>query len=245
MTLVLHTFSGAPRGWRVLLGLAFKGLEAEVRFMSVSDKDHHKPEFLALNPRATAPVLQTDDGILRDSIGILGWMDRSFPERPLFGANPQQAGEIWQITMECCDYLREANYQLLTRVFAADGTVPPETSNDGAQFQSAADLLHIECLYLESLPADGRRYLSGSSPGAADAVAYPEIRLVQRAIETKHDLMSALGFDSLRETYPKIANWTARLDAYPNVAATKPPHWDQPVPPGKTSTPTPTLETAQ
>ncbi|MGJ8573021.1 MAG: glutathione S-transferase family protein [Hoeflea sp.] len=225
MTPILHTFSGAPRGWRVLLGLAFKGLKAEIRYMSVSDKDHHTPEFLALNRRATAPVLQTDDGILRDSIAILGWMDRAFPERPLFGANPQQAGEIWQITMECCDYLREANRQLLTQVFTSDGTVPPESSSDRDRFQSAADLLHAECRYLESILSDGRAYLSGNSPGAADAVAFPEIRLVQRAVETKHDLMAALGFSNPAETYPEVANWKARLNANPDVAATMPPHW--------------------
>jgi len=227
MTLVLHTFSGAPRGSRVLLGLSFKCLDFETRMMSVSDKDHHKPEFLALNPRATAPVLETADGVLRDSIAILGWLDRAYPDRPLFGTTSRQAAEIWQISMECCDYLRNANHQLLSQVFAGDGTVPPEGSIQRGQLQSAADLLHAESRYLETILSDGRAYLSGDSPGAADAVAFPEIRLVQRAVETKYNLMSALGFANPPAIYPGVAVWKARLNADPAVATTMPPHWGQ------------------
>lgn len=225
MLLTLHTFSGAPRGWRVLMGMTFKGLTPDTRFMSYSDKDHHQPEFLALNPRATVPVLETDTGILRDSIAILAWLDREYPEKPLFGATPAQASEIWQITMECYDYLREGNRQLLTSVFSGDGTVPAEGSAERERLQSAADLVHAECRYLESILSDGRLYLCGDTPGAADAVAFPEIRLMQRAVETKHDLLSALGFAYPPDLYPKVADWKARLNGDPGVAATMPAHW--------------------
>lgn len=223
--LKLHTFSGAPRGWRVLLGLAFKGLEPEVHLMNVQTKDHHTPEFLALNARSTVPVLETVNGILRDSIAILAWLDRAYPDKPLFGTTSAQAGEIWQTTMECCDYLRDANHQLLSKVFSSDGSVPPEGSDARTGLQAAADLLHAECRYLENILSDGRPYLSGDTPGAADAIAFPEIRLIQRAVETKHDLMSAVGFAYPPDHYPLVAGWKARLNDTPNVAATMPPHW--------------------
>lgn len=225
MTLTIHTFSGAPRGWRVLLGLAFKGLDFDTRLMSAADKDHHKPQFLALNPRATAPVLETGDGVLRDSIAILGWLDRAYPDRPLFGATPQQAAEIWQTTMECCDYLRQATDQLLRKVFASDGSVPANGSPERLELQRAAELFHAECLYLENILADGRPYLGGDRPSAADAVAFPEIRLLQRGADTKPDLMSALGFTFPLQAFPKLGSWLMRLNDDPAVATTMPPHW--------------------
>ncbi|MBL4800961.1 MAG: glutathione S-transferase N-terminal domain-containing protein [Emcibacter sp.] len=128
MTLILHTFSGAPRGWRVLLGMSFKGLTPDIRYLNYSEKDHHKPGFLKLNPRATAPTLETKTGVLRDSIAILAWLDREYPEKPLFGATPQEAGIIWQTTTECNDYLRKSTDQLLSLVFSSDGSVPAEGS---------------------------------------------------------------------------------------------------------------------
>lgn len=225
MTLTLHTFSGAPRGWRVLMGLAFKQLDFEIRLMSASDKDHHTPEFLALNPRATAPVLETADGVLRDSIAILGWFDRAYPDRPLFGTTSRQAAEIWQITMECCDYLRHATDQLLSKVFPSDGSVPPSNSAEWLELQKAAELFHAECRYLEEILSDDRPYLGGDMPSAADAVAFPEIRLLQRATDTKPDLMTALGFTIPLQTCPALSGWLTRLNEDPRIAATMPPHW--------------------
>lgn len=225
MAPTLHIFSGAPPGWRVHLGLAFKGITPEIRRMSNDDKDQHQPEFLALNPRGTAPVLEADGLILRDSIAILAWLDREYPLKPLFGENPQQAAEIWQITMECCEFLRQANHQLLTRVFPGDGTVPDEGSPERMQLQAAADLAHAECRYLEQILSDDRSYLGGETPSAADAVAFPEVRLIQRAVETKHALMSALGFGFPPALYPNVASWKDRLNSDARVAATMPPHW--------------------
>lgn len=226
MTLTLHGFSGAPRVWRVLVALVFKDLAAEYRIMSFADGDHKKPAFLKLNPRGTAPVLETDTGVLSDSIAILGWLDRAYPARPLFGENAADAAEIWQITMEVCDYFREANQQFLTQVFPHSGEVPPGGSDALAALTTAADLINAECLYLDNILSDGRLYLSGKTPGGADAVAYPEARLLQRAIETKAELVAAAGVADLGSTYPNLAAWLARLNGDAKVAATLPAHWN-------------------
>lgn len=226
MTLTLYTFSGAPRGWRALLGLAFKGVTADVQFMSYADGDHFKPKILTLNPRATAPILEADNVVLCDSIAILAWLDREYLERPLFGSSAIEAAEIWQITTECCDYWRAANEALLSKVFSSDGSVPAHGSTEQSELQDAADLAHAECLYLENILADGRVYLGGQTPSAADAVAYPEVRLVQRAYETKYALMASVGLGDLHTLYPNLAAWKKRLNADPAVIATLPPHWN-------------------
>ncbi|UYV38393.1 glutathione S-transferase family protein [Rhodobacteraceae bacterium D3-12] len=227
MSLVLHLFSGAPTGWRVHLGLTFKNLAADIRRLSNDDKDQLRPEFLAISPRAKAPVLETETGVVRDSIAILAWLDRAYPENPLFGSTPAQASEIWQITMECCEYLRAANHQLLSRVFPSDGSMPSEGSTERDALQLGAKMAHAECRYLEDILSDGRLYLGGDVPSAADAVAFPEIRLLQRGVETKHALMSAFGFGNPPETYPHTASWKARLNEDPRIAATLPPHWGE------------------
>lgn len=225
MTLTLYTISGAPRAWRALLGLAFKGVKVDIRLMSFSEKDHLKSEFMTLNPRATVPVLDAGSTVLSDSIAILAWLDRKYPENPLFGSDAAEAGEIWQITLECCDYLRAANHAFLSQVYSSDGSLPANGSEAQTELRSAADLVHAECHYLENILADGRDYLSGNTPGAADAVAYPEVRLLQRGYETKQVLMASVGLDDLRAQYPNLAAWKNRLNEDPAVIATLPPHW--------------------
>lgn len=223
----LYQFSGAPRCWRVLLGLAFKDIQAEIKTLSFADRDHHKPDFKALNPRLTLPILTSGDTVLRDSIAILAWLDRAYPNKPLFGETTAEAGLIWQIAMESADYLREACDQLLKQVFPSDGSLPEKGSNAAVNLQKGADLMHAECRYLENLLSDGRPFLAGNRPSAADAIAYPEIRLVQRAVETKNDLMGSVGFGDLPDLYPKTTSWRDRLNEMPEVAATLPIHWSK------------------
>ncbi|WP_108882233.1 glutathione S-transferase N-terminal domain-containing protein [Anderseniella sp. Alg231-50] len=226
MTITVHTFSGSPRGWRVLLGLAFKDLSWDTNYLSLADRDHRKPEFLSLNPRHTVPVVEADGVVLRDSIAILAWLDREIPDKPLFGNTPGQAAEIWQIAMECCDYLRDANRQLLSEVFFGDDAVPARGTEKHKSLRAAVKLVHAEQRYLEDLLNDGRPYLAGGVPSAADAVAFPEVRLLQRALETKHHMMTSLGFEAPEQTCPQLAAWKVRIEALPGVAATSPAHWN-------------------
>ncbi|MCV0429741.1 MAG: glutathione S-transferase family protein [Roseibium sp.] len=231
----LYTFSGAPRGWRVLLGLAFKGIDADIRILSVSEKDHQKPDFLAMNPRAKVPVLTSGDIVLRDSIAILAWLDKAYPDKPLFGETPTQAATVWQIAMECREYLREANRQLLSRAFFTDAKVPDEGSENDRTFQKEAAFVHAECRYLEDLLSDDRTFLAGEMPSAADALAFPEVRLLQRAVETRAELMTAAGFGYPPDLYPNVAAWKNRMNAMPEVVATMPPHWQTETPIAKSA----------
>ncbi len=71
MTIKLTTISGSPRGWRVLLGLAFKGLTVEINELKRSENEHKSEPFTSLNPRGTVPVLESDGLVIRDSMAIL------------------------------------------------------------------------------------------------------------------------------------------------------------------------------
>jgi len=112
-------------------------------------------------------------------------------------------------------------------VFPSDGTLPSEGSQERVDLQAGAELMHAECAYLEDILSDGRFFLAGALPSAADAVAYPEMRLLQRAMETKPEMMAALGFSSLVGTYPHLAAWKTRLNHDARVVRTMPPHWTE------------------
>jgi len=94
MTLTLTTISGAQRGCRVLLGLAFKGLTADIKALKLLESEHKKEPFLSINPRGTVPVLESDGVVIRDSVAILAWLDRKFPDKPIFGSTHEEAAQI-------------------------------------------------------------------------------------------------------------------------------------------------------
>jgi len=218
MTITVYTISGAPRPWRVLLGLTFKGLAFDTVVLKASENQHKSADFLALNPRGTVPVVVADDATLRDSIAALAWLDRAYPDPPMFGHSPAEASLVWQQTMDLADYLRAAVDALLTPVFFQGvRTATPE-------LLQSAHAAKVELAGLErALEPDA--YLAGSSPSAADAVAFPDVRLVQRATETASAVMNAVGLGDLYRQFPHIGAWVSRIEALPGYEHTQPPHW--------------------
>ncbi len=218
MTIALYSVSGAPSPWRVQIGLTFKGLAFDLTTLSAQKQEHKSPEFLKLNPRGTVPVLIDGDTQLTDSIGILAWLDRAYPDRPLFGATPSQSAVIWQRVMSIAEFLPPAVSGVLRPLFFGGETEATDALREAAQ--ALTDELAIPESYL----SEGA-FLAGANPTAADAVMFPHIRLLVRATQTHAATMEALGLGDLPALFPNLAAWVNRVEALPNVAATFPPHW--------------------
>ena len=224
MTLTVYNISGAPRPWRVLVGLTLKGLDYEMHYLEGSKREHKAPEFLKINPRGTVPVLNANGLIVRDSIAILAWLDRRYSDRPLFGETAEDAARIWQFTMECCDYLRGAAGKLLFPILVENISLPAADSEQMMTLKNVSDALHAECRYLENM-LDGNSFLCGDRPSAAEAVAFPEVRLIQRALDRRGDVMAALGFENFADQYPYLFEWVHRVGSIDGMDKTMPYHW--------------------
>lgn len=224
MSLTVYAVSGAPRAWRVLIGLTLKQLDFDLRYLQASKQEHKSPEFLALNPRGTVPVLEAEGLVLSDSIAILAWLDRRYPEHPLFGASPIDAGGIWQLVLEMSDYLRNAINDVFAPILVKGRSVAEMPEDERVSLVEAVAGLKSECTRFEKLLADGP-FLGGEAPSAAEAIAFPEIRLIERAVDTKHGDMVALGLADFDAQFPNLAAWKGRVGNIPGMDRTMPPHW--------------------
>ena len=218
MTIALYSVSGAPSPWRVQIGLTFKGLAFDLTTLSAQKQEHKSPEFLKLNPRGTVPVLIDGDTQLTDSIGILAWLDRAYPDKPLFGETPSQSAVIWQRVMSIAEFVPPAVSGVLRPLFFGGETEATDALREAAQ--ALTDELTISETYLSQ-----SAFLAGANPTAVDAVMFPHIRLLVRATQTHAATMEALGLGDLSALFPNLATWVNRVEALPNVAATFPPHW--------------------
>jgi glutathione S-transferase len=88
----------------------------------------------------------------------------------------------------------------------------------------SAQKLRKECHGLENL-LEGNLYLSGDRPSAADAVCFPEICLIERAIETKFYDMEILGLTSMPIEFPRLQAWKKRMLGLEGVYQTIPSDW--------------------
>jgi maleylpyruvate isomerase len=224
MSITVYNISGSPMGWRVLLGLEFKGLKYRTVYLSGSDREHKLDPFLQMNPHGKVPVLEHEGIYHRESLAILGWLDEQFPERPLFGNSIPVTQQTWRTTARLSDYLLKSTSGVVFSVFnGEDGSPKIEPEGDVALDQ-AGELLKTELHDLEH-HLGGRPFLCGDRPSAADAVAFPEIGRIMRACQTKPRSMETLGFAAFDQDFPRIARWRDRIIALPGHARTVPPHW--------------------
>lgn len=213
----LYSISGAPRPWRVMLGLIAKGLDFELRVLDASKKEHKSPEFLALNPRGRVPVIRRDQFVLSESLAILSYLEKQHPSPPLFGTSAEEHARIWQLVSSGEHDVNDACSALLGPLFKG-------ASDADDDVRRAAPAVHEEFRRLERSLSDSP-FLFGASMTAADCVCFPHVRLVLRATERAPEVTRRLEFHPFASQYPSLAHWVARIEAMPGYEKTFPPHW--------------------
>jgi glutathione S-transferase len=216
----IYWMSGSPYAWRALLALEIKGVPYVSRLLDFSKGETKTPEFLALNPRGKVPALKDGEVVQTESLAIIAYLDRKFPEPALFGRTPEETGRIWRAISESVSYLEPAGRRIATRIFFGDETESAD------RIGTAVGEVHAELRAMEDALAR-RRWLAGDDLSAADIAVYPFIELLLRAAGKDAALPLDLRLLPLPKTYPAIAAWRERIVALPGYERTYPPHWRQ------------------
>ena len=93
--MLFYDCSTAPSPRRARMFIAEKGLEIETREISIAKGEQLSADFLKVNPRATVPVLITDEGAtLTENTAIATYLEARFPEPPLMGQTPDEKAQV-------------------------------------------------------------------------------------------------------------------------------------------------------
>lgn len=222
-SLTFYWGSGSPWAWRAMLGLELKGLAYESKLLQFSKGEHRSPAMLALNPRGKVPVLVHGDTIVYESLAILAYLDRAFPEPPLFGATPTEAAHVWRLVSEHDAYVVPLGNRVVRPLYFGGPEAVEEKADD---IQAAAKELHQE-LHLIEERLGHAAWVAGPTVSAADATYFVSVQQLLRATGKPVAEPLALGFAPLGARYPRLSAWADRFAALPGVAGTWPPHWSQ------------------
>ena len=218
VALELYWGSGSPFAWRVMLTLEVKRLTYQSTLLEFSRGEHKASGFLKLNPRGKVPVLKDDDFVLNESLAIIGYLDKKYPEPPLFGTSPQETGLIWRAVMETEAYLLSAGDKVIRPVFFGKGLDEP------AKIQQAAQAVRQELQRIDR-ELSGSAWLVGKQISAADISLFPLIQTILRAAGKDAAKSLKLEFLPRADTFPNISGWVKRIEALPGYERTYPPHW--------------------
>jgi glutathione S-transferase len=209
--MLFHDCRTAPSPRLVRVFIAEKGLDIPVREVDLRGGEHRSPEFRAINPHCTVPVLELDDGTaLTSTQGCWRYLEEAFPDPPLLGRTAVEkavvADRVWRLEADGWQAMGEALRNAAPGLQGRALTGP----DDYAQIPELADRGRLRVRRFldrfEGLLA-GQPYLAGDAFTAADIFA---LVLIDFAGWIKL---------TLPEDAAEARAWLARVRARPGAAA--------------------------
>jgi glutathione S-transferase len=195
----------APNPRRVRIFAAEKGIELPTQNVSIIERQHKSPEFLAINPRGQTPTLQLDDGsVLTESVAICRYLDALNPETSLFGSTPQEIGaiEMWVRRVELILMPPIGAIWVHTHPFTARLPIQRFADYGEAQRPRVQDAFEMCNTALEETP-----FIAGETYSMADIVLLTSI-----------DFAGFIGIP-LPEKLRNLDDWHRRVTARPSASA--------------------------
>jgi glutathione S-transferase len=218
MAIEVYWGSGSPYSWRVLLALEFKGLPYVSHLLQFSKQEHKSPQMLAINPRGRVPVLRDGDYVCFESLAILYYLDLKYPQPPIFGRTPEEAGTIMRVICEYQTYIEPQLTKIVHAIFFDDADLAGDEITE-AMHAVASEARTIEGRLSKS------EWIVGDACSAVDMVIFPGIQLLKRALEKPQAAALSSRFMPVEVNYPALGRWMARVAALPGYERTYPPHW--------------------
>jgi len=218
MAITFYWGSGSPFAWRVHLALEHKGLQYESQLLHFDKQEHQSPQMLRMNPRGRVPVLKDGDYVAFESVAILYYLDMKYPQPPIFGSSPEEAGVIMRVICEFQSYTEPLVQKIISAIFA---------DQVAADIDALTDAMHV--VGREARTIEGRlskeQWIVGEKYSAIDMVIFPWLQLLRRALNRSAAAELGARFLPMERNYPALARWIHRIESLPGYERTYPPHW--------------------
>jgi glutathione S-transferase len=218
MAITLYWGSGSPFSWRVMLALQYKNLPYESQLLHFDKQEHQSPHMLKLNPRGRVPVLKDGEYVVFESVAILYYLDLKYPQTPIFGLSPEEAGVIMRVICEFQAYAEPSLQKIAGAIFS------DKVAED---IDDLTDAMHV--VAREARTIEGRlskeQWIVGDNYTALDMVIFPWIQLLRRALNKPAAAELGARFLPMERNYPALARWIDRIESLPGYDNTYPPHW--------------------
>ncbi len=168
-TLVLHDYFRSSASFRVRIALEFKGLAFDRVEVSLLAGDQRADAFLDQNAQGFVPMLVADGEPIIQSLAIIDWLDRAYPDPRLIPDDPMpRAVALAQAQVVACDIHPLNNLRVLKYLTKDLGL------NDNVRDRWVARWIAEGFAALEAMAGDAD-FLGGDAPGIADVCLVPQL----------------------------------------------------------------------
>jgi maleylpyruvate isomerase len=203
--MILHGYWRSSATYRVRIALNLKGLTAEMVGHDLRLNAQQDPAYVARNPQGLVPSIETEDGVVGQSLAILEWLEETHPQPPLLPADPFARAQVRAMAqVVACDTHPLQNLRVLKRLRTEYGF------DDAGTQGWARGWIETGLTGLEALVArHGQGWSFGDQPTLADCCLIPQ-------------LYNARRFETPLDLYPHLRAVEAKALAHPAFAAAQP-----------------------
>ena len=185
MALVLHDYWRSSAGYRVRIALNLKRASYDRVAVDLIGGAQGSAANVAVNPQGLVPTLLVDGVPLTQSLAIIDWLDRTYPDPPLYPANPMARARTLAMALAVvADIHPIDNLRVLRRLEAQFGADQP-AKDDWYRHWVTTGLDALEAMARTAAGSADRRgtagpFLGGSAPDLADVCLVPQLYNARR-----------------------------------------------------------------
>lgn len=126
------TLYGCPHACSLVSHLALEtaGADFRVNWRNLLEKEHLKPEYLAISPRGKVPLLVTPEGKVSENVAILVWINNRYPEAGLL---PDYSSSAFVQAISDLSWFSSGIHPHLSRTMVPTRFVSQKSSIDDVQ----------------------------------------------------------------------------------------------------------------
>ncbi len=182
----LYSYFRSSAAYRVRIALNLKKIDHELAIVNLLKSEQLDENYLALNPQGLLPALETDEGVLGQSLAILEWLDETYPHSPLISGSAWRKAQIRNLSFAIACDIHPVNNLRVLKYLSNELNVDDDAKNTWYRHWIEVGFDKIEKMLTDD------DYCIGNEPSLADVCLVPQV-------------FNAIRFNVDMSRYPKIA----------------------------------------
>lgn len=199
----LFTYFRSSAAYRVRIALNLKAINHELSAVNLLKSEQQGDAYLEKNPQGLLPALETEQGMLGQSLAILEWLEDTHQDTPLLPTDIWQKAQVRNFCYAiACDIHPIDNLRVL-KYLSSELNVSDEQKNEWYRHWVIEGFKKLEVMLGDS------EFCFGDKPTLADVCLVPQ---VFNALRFKVDMTA---FPKIAAIYERCNQLQAFIDAAP------------------------------